>query len=303
MGKSGLHEKVPDEAMIRFALGTAQFGLDYGVANRTGQVGQSEVAAILNRAAAAGIDTLDTAIAYGQSEACLGKAGMTGWRVITKLPPLPPDIASVSQWIDDQIGGSLRRLGIAQLEAVLLHSSRDLLGPHCDGYLRTLTHVKSAGLTRALGVSIYEPAELDDLWPIWRPDIVQAPCNVLDRRLIRSGWLERLTRHGVRVHVRSAFLQGLLLMPPERRPDGFEPWSAILNRWTAWCNERGVSALQGALAFVRNLNGVEFVVVGVDAVQQLQQILALSTVNEPPPPEDIFSEDRNLIDPSRWRAA
>jgi aryl-alcohol dehydrogenase-like predicted oxidoreductase len=298
-----MHEKVSAEAMIRFALGTAQFGLDYGVANRSGQVGQSEVAAILCCAAAAGIDTLDTAIAYGQSEASLGLVGMTGWRVITKLPPLPHDISDVPRWIDDQIGGSLRRLGITQLEAVLLHSSRDLLGRHRDTYLRTLSDVKSAGLTRAVGVSIYEPAELDDLWPIWRPDIVQAPCNVLDRRLTRSGWLERLSRHGVRVHVRSAFLQGLLLMPPERRPDGFEPWSAVLDRWSAWCNGRGVSPLQGALAFVQALNGVEFVVVGVDAVEQLQQILALSTGAEPPPPEDMFSEDRNLIDPSRWKVA
>jgi len=289
--------------MIRFALGTAQFGLKYGVANLTGQVGQSEVAAILNRARAAGIDTLDTAIAYGQSEASLGRAGMTGWHVITKLPPLPHDITDVPRWIDDQIGGSLRRLGITQLEAVLLHSSRDLFGPHREAYLRALNEVKSAGLARALGVSIYEPAELDDVWPIWRPDVVQAPCNVLDRRLIRSGWLERLSFHGVRVHVRSAFLQGLLLIPPERRPDGFEQWSTILDRWTAWCNGRGVLPLQGALAFVRSLNGVEFVVIGVDAVQQLQQILTLSAVAGPPPPEDMFSEDRNLIDPSRWKVA
>jgi aryl-alcohol dehydrogenase-like predicted oxidoreductase len=303
MGQPGLLEKVPIDAMIRLALGSAQFGLKYGVANVSGQVGQSEVLAILNCAAAAGIDTLDTAIGYGQSEASLGRAGMAGWRVITKLPPLPPDITAVPQWIDDQIGGSLRRLGITQLEAVLLHSSRDLLGAHREAYLRTLMDAKNAGLARALGVSIYDTAELDDLWPIWRPDIVQAPCNVLDRRLIRSGWLERLSRHGVRVHVRSAFLQGLLLMPPERRPDGFERWRGILDRWTAWCNGCGVSPLQGALAFTQRLNGVELVVVGVDGIQQLEQILALSAVGEPPPPEDMFSEDRNLIDPSRWKVA
>ena len=98
-------------------------------------------------------------------------------------------------------------------------------------------------------------------------------------------------------------LQGLLLIPPERRPDEFAPWSSILGRWTAWCNGRGVLPLQGALAFVHSLNGVEFVVIGVDAVQQLQQILTLSSVAGPPPPEDMFSEDRNLIDPSRWKVA
>lgn len=289
--------------MTRLALGTVQFGLDYGVANVSGQVGQSEVAAILNRAAAAGIDTLDTAIAYGQSEAALGRAGVKGWRVITKLPPLPPDITAVPRWIDDQIDGSLSRLGITQLEAVLLHRGGDLLGRQGEDYLRALIDMKAAGLTRALGVSVYDPAELDVLWPIWRPDVVQAPCNVLDRRLIRSGWLDRLNQNMVRVQVRSAFLQGLLLLSSERRPEGFARWRIILDRWTAWCDDRGVSQLRGALAFVRALPGIEFVVVGVDSAKHLEQVLAISTVDDPLPPDDMFSEDRDLIDPSRWKVA
>jgi aryl-alcohol dehydrogenase-like predicted oxidoreductase len=303
MGQPGLPEKVPAEAMIRLALGTVQFGLNYGVANVSGQVGQSEVAAILDRAAAAGIDTLDTAIAYGQSEAALGRAGVKNWRVITKLPALPQEVAAVPRWIDDQIDGSLRRLGITQLEAVLLHRGDDLLGRHGEEYLQALIDAKKSGLTRALGVSVYDPAELDVLWPIWRPDVVQAPCNVLDRRLIRSGWLDRLTQNKVRVHVRSAFLQGLLLLPPERRPEGFAPWRVILDRWTAWCDGLGVSPLRGALAFVRALRGIEFVVVGVDSATHLQEVLALPAVAEPLPPDDMFCEDRDLIDPSRWKVA
>jgi len=303
MGQPGLHEKVPAEDMTRLALGTVQFGLDYGVANVSGQVGQSEVAAILNVAAAAGIDTLDTAIAYGQSEAALGRAGVKSWRVITKLPPLPQDVTAVPGWINEQIDGSLRRLGITQLEAVLLHRSGDLLGRHGDDYLRALIDMKAAGLTRALGVSVYDPAELDVLWPIWRPDVVQAPCNVLDRRLIRSGWLDRLNQNKIRVQVRSAFLQGLLLLPAERRPEGFAPWNVILDRWVAWCDGRGVSPLRGALSFVRALPGIEFAVVCVDSAKHLEEVLALSAVAEPLPPDDMFSEDRDLIDPSRWKVA
>ncbi len=303
MGQPGLHEKVPADAMIRLALGTVQFGLDYGVANVSGQVSPSEVSAILNRATAAGIDTLDTAIAYGQSEACLGNAGMTGWRVITKLPPLPQEVDSVPQWFDAQIEGSLGRLGIAQLDTVLLHRASDLLGPHAETLLRTLIGAKAAGLTRSLGVSIYDPAELDGLWPIWRPDVVQAPCNVLDRRLIRSGWLDHLYRSGVRVHVRSAFLQGLLLMPAQRRPERFAPWRVILDRWTEWCMEHEVSPVRGALAFVGAVRGVDLLVVGVDSAAHLDEVLAHSSATEPLPPDDLFSEDKNLIDPSRWKAA
>jgi hypothetical protein len=297
-----MSEKVSNEAMIRLALGTVQFGLNYGIANRSGQVVESEVGAILARAAAVGIDTLDTAIAYGQSEACLGRAGVTGWRVITKLPPLSQPVADVAQWVEEQIGGSLRRLGIAQLEAILLHRSHDLLGPQGETYLRTLHDLKAAGLTRAIGVSVYDPWELDRLWPFWRPDVVQAPCNVLDRRLIHSGWLGRLVSAGARVHLRSAFLQGLLLMPARGRPDMFARWTGILDRWSGWCDERAVSPLAGALAFVQSLPGVERLVVGVDCTAHLEEILAASFA-ESVPPDDLFSEDRDLIDPSRWTAA
>ena len=100
------------------------------------------------------------------------------------------------------------------MEAVLLHFPGDLLSETGRDYIDALQALKSEGLIRAAGISIYDPSELNDIWPLWKPDIVQAPFNVLDRRLLHSGWLQKLIDHGVRVHTRSAFLQGLLLMPP-----------------------------------------------------------------------------------------
>jgi aryl-alcohol dehydrogenase-like predicted oxidoreductase len=296
-------KKAPPDAMTRLALGTAQFGLNYGVANCSGQVGQTEIADILALAAAAGIDTLDTAIAYGQSETQLGRAGLAGWRVITKIPPLPAGVAAVHEWIVGQVTDSLGRLRIGQLEAILLHRSSDLLGPRGEVYLQSLIALKEKGLTRALGVSIYDPSELDDMWAMWSPDLVQAPFNVLDRRLLHSGWLDRLVREGVRVHLRSAFLQGLLLIPRDRRPGGFAPWSSILDRWLQWCATNDVSPLRGALTFARSLGGAEFVVVGVDSASHLGEVLSLCSDDQPVPPEDLFSGDRDLIDPSRWKIA
>jgi hypothetical protein len=288
--------------VARLALGTAQFGLNYGIANRSGRISQDEVSDILKRAAAAGIDTLDTAVAYGESELSLGRAGVSGWRVVTKLPPLPHDVAGVERWIHSQIEGSLQRLGIAQLDAVLLHRPADLLGAHGAEYRLALDAAKRAGLARTLGVSIYGPEEMDSLWEVWRPELVQAPCNVLDRRLIHSGWLERLGNAQVRVHLRSAFLQGLLLMKSEDRPSAFMPWKRLLDRWATWCKENQVAPLHGALAFVCGLPGVERFVIGVDSAAHLQEILGLEPTPAPVPPEDMYCDDKELIDPSRWRA-
>jgi aryl-alcohol dehydrogenase-like predicted oxidoreductase len=124
---------------------------------------------------------------------------------------------------------------------------------------------------------------------------------VLDRRLLRSGWLDRLRARGVRVHARSLFLQGLLLMPALRRPAWFDPWEALLARWTRWCDEHAVTPLQGALAFAGSVPGIERLVVGVDSVSQWDEISRAESAGGPVPPEDLFSEDVDLIEPSRWK--
>lgn len=288
------------QAGSRLALGTAQFGRRYGIANTSGQVPRETVAAILELARAEGIDTLDTAVAYGESEACLGEVGVAPWRIVTKLPALPGDDADVGEWVETQVRGSLQRLRRERLEGLLLHRSADLHGPHGAALLGALASLKSRELIAAAGISIYDPGELDALWPSWQPDIVQAPCNVLDRRMVHSGWLARLARQGVRVHLRSVFLQGLLLMPSETRPGRFARWRPTLDRWLAWCAAQGESPLQAALAFGCGLPGVERVIVGVESVRQLRELMAAAARAAPAPPEELCSGDRDLIEPRRW---
>lgn len=301
MGECREPAQAPGAAMSRLALGTAQFGLKYGVANEGGQVGPDVVAAILARAAAANVDTLDTAIAYGNSEMVLGEAGVGAWHVITKLPGLPADVEDLGSWVVGRMRESAERLRVARIEAVLLHRPADLLGARGAEYLEALAQLKRTGLARAVGVSIYEPAECEALWRVWKPDIVQAPCNVLDRRLQTSGWLARFAAEGVRLHVRSVFLQGLLLMAPARRPAWFDRWRPLLDRWAAWCAASGQSPLAASVAFVNSLPHVERYVVGVETVAQLEEILGADMRGPMNVPEDLSSEDPELLNPSRWK--
>lgn len=286
--------------MRRLALGTAQFGLDYGVANSSGKVDSTSVARILARARQSGMDTLDTAIAYGDSETQLGAAGVDGWRVITKLPALSADVMDVGAWVQASIEGSLRRLGLARLDAVLLHRSSDLLGEQGKALARSLDGLVAEGLATCVGVSIYDPSELDRIWPRWRPQMVQAPFNVLDRRLVTSGWLPRLAQQGIRVHVRSVFLQGLLVMQASRRPAWFDRWAELLDRWHGWCAANAVTPQVGALAFVAAQEQIERFVMGIDSLQQLEELLQ-QPAEVPLPPEELRTDDRELIEPLRWR--
>ena len=301
MGEPRLSQKARQPAVSKLALGTVQFGLRYGVANATGRVAPEAVAAILKLAARHGIDALDTAVAYGQSEACLGAIGVPAWRVVTKLPPLPHDIRDVTAWVDLQVRGSLRRLRIERLDGLLLHRPADVLGVGGEQLLAALAAARSRGCIAATGASIYDPFELEALWPRWQPEIVQAPCSVLDRRLVHSGWLSRLQRQGTRVQLRSVFLQGLLLMPAVRRPAFFARWQNLLDRWLAWCADHGVSPLQAALTYACTLQGVDRVVVGVDSVAQLQEILEAAPDLTLAPPEDLCSDDHTLLEASRWQ--
>jgi aryl-alcohol dehydrogenase-like predicted oxidoreductase len=283
---------------VRLALGTAQFGMSYGIANATGRISLDACGEILALARASGVDTLDTAIAYGEAEAVLGRIGVGDMRVITKLPALPDDVADVEGWVHSMITGSLTRLGIASLDAVLLHRPGQLLDRRGQRLHDALAGLKAQGLAGGVGVSIYAPDELDAILARFPLDRVQAPFNVFDRRLEGSGWLQRLSAAGVEVHVRSVFLQGVLLM--KQAPHGFERWAPLWRRWTQWIEASAVTPVRACLQFALGQPEVHRVVVGVDSVEHFQQILAAAGAPCPLPPDNLSTADVDLLDPSRW---
>jgi aryl-alcohol dehydrogenase-like predicted oxidoreductase len=285
-------------------LGTAQLGLPYGVANETGQVGRGDTRRILSRARSAGVDTLDTAISYGESEQRLGEIGVAGWRVVSKLPATPEAIVDVSGWVHRSVEGVLDRLGVSRLYGLLLHRPRDLLterGPELYG---AMVAARERGLVRRIGVSVYDPSELETLFDEYEMDLVQVPFNVFDRRFESSGWLGRLRDTGVEVHTRSAFLQGLLLMPSHRRPPRFDIWKDLWHVWEAWLEDRNQSALQACLGYVLAHRNIDRVVVGVDSLAQLEEVLAAVDLGGVATdyPSVFETTDLNLINPARWRA-
>jgi aryl-alcohol dehydrogenase-like predicted oxidoreductase len=256
----------------------------------------------LKRARLAGIDTLDTAIVYGESEQRLGEAGVGGWRIVTKLPECPDACSDVAAWVNDQVRGSLSRLNVTHLAGILLHRPNQLLGSKGKALWAALLELKKEGIVDKAGFSIYEPGELDVLWPDFHPDLVQAPYNVLDRRLVTSGWLQRMNREGVEVHVRSVFLQGLLLMSENDRPEKFARWSRLWATWDAWLHEQGLSALQGCLGFAMAEPNISRVIVGIDNVHQLEEIVSIAETRITQCPEILESCDLDLINPSRWNS-
>ena len=286
--------------MSQLALGTVQFGLPYGVSNQLGQVSLLAVKAMLQLASSHAIDTLDTAIGYGDSENRLGQAGTSAFKVVSKLPEVPATCTDVSAWVQEQVAGSLARLGINRLYGLLLHKPDQLFEEKGSEIYQALQRLKQAGKIQKIGVSIYAPQQLDALAPRYRFDLVQAPLNLIDRRLHTSGWLQRLAFEGVEVHTRSAFLQGLLLMPQTVLPAWFAQWPDVWAKWYEWLSGHDVSALQACLAYPLSLAGVSRVVVGADSPDQLAQIISATKQVPIADLPDLQSTDENLVNPARW---
>jgi aryl-alcohol dehydrogenase-like predicted oxidoreductase len=285
---------------VRLALGTVQFGLLYGVANKSGQVSQTEAKSMLRIASENGIDTIDTAIAYGESEKCLGEVGVENFKLVTKLPAMPNGCLDINSWINEQVSSSLARLGVSQIYALLLHKSEDLLEPNGRELYRALDSLKEKGLVKKIGLSIYSPNELELLKNYFSFDLVQAPFNLIDQRLLHSGWMQKLKDNGVEIHTRSAFLQGLLLMKEIDIPPKFSPWKHLWKKWHNWLAENNISALQCSLAFPLSFPEIARVVVGADSHQQLKEIInATSNLLHTDLP-NLLSADENLINPVNW---
>lgn len=292
--------------MSELGLGTAQLGLPYGVSNSTGQPPEDEAAAILAGALNSGIRTFDTAPAYGESEELLGRLLPAGAavRIVTKTPSLAG--AEVSEGDCDEVRRSAERslehLRRERLDALLVHHGSDLALPGGERLAATLTELRGSGLVHRLGASVYDRAELDAARECLPLDLVQLPLNAFDQRLLRDGTLEELEREGVEVHVRSAFLQGLLLMDPAQLPAQLAAAEQPLRRYHEERLRAGVGPLEAALGFVDAAPGVGTILVGTNSVAELEQCVA-ALRGRPGPAMDyapLAIENPNLTDPRRW---
>ncbi|WP_429080678.1 aldo/keto reductase [Aeromonas bivalvium] len=281
---------------MRLALGTVQFGLDYGISNHAGEVADAELGAILTLARKLGMDTLDTAQAYGKAEARLGVCNTTDFRVITKLSP-NIDAADLVVSLES----SLQRLARPSVEGLLLHRSQDA-SPALFERLADLQHQGKVG---KVGVSVYSPEELtrwlEQDYPL---ELVQLPANLLDQRFLRAGWLDRLQAMGCEIHVRSLFLQGLLLMQPALRPAYFDAFREPLARLDVWQPHR--SPLHKALALIPALPQVSRFVVGVCHAHELAAIASTYAHLNPCHDDDLATlacDEPALINPAMWRTS
>ena len=295
--------------MINIALGAVQFGMKYGVSNQAGQTEKYEVKKILEYASEKGINIIDTAPSYGDSEiaigdSILGYGNNKYWNVVTKTPNFKVN-AIENKHIDKLLENFyLSRVKLKQkiIYGLLVHNCDDLFLPGGEKIFSTMEALKKEGLVKNIGVSVYNGEQIDRLLDKYSIDLVQLPINILDQRLMNSGRLSRLKEHNVEIHARSAFLQGLLLMPINSIPFWFKPILKVLDEFHLEAKKRGMSVLELAFGFVHNINEIDKVVVGVNTLEQLQEIVNAASIKVNTGDFSNLSINNTIfINPSNWK--
>jgi aryl-alcohol dehydrogenase-like predicted oxidoreductase len=287
----------------QLGLGTVQFGLDYGVSNPGGTVSAAAVSVILTEAPALGVEVLDTAPLYGASEEVLGAHDLGPFRVVTKTPRFggseigPDQVREVVRAFRQ----SLQRLRRPAVYGLIVHLAEDLLCPGGEHIMAAMAELKGEGLVSRIGCSVYDGKEIDALLDRYDFDLIQLPVNVLDQRLVRGGHLRRLKDRGVEVHARSVFLQGLLLMEPESVPAWFEPVKPLLRRWRDAVESGGSDPVRAALAFVRDLPGIDVAVIGVNDPEQFRRCARDFTLAPSFDAGGLACDDPRFVNPALWR--
>jgi len=278
---------------MKLALGTAQFGLDYGVTNQYGQVAVGEIKRILSYATYIGIDTLDTASGYGKSEEVLGEIGINEYQIITKTTPIKNGVNEAIKCFYL----SLDRLNIDQVEGLLIHNFDDVMDKRFIGLYKKLNQLKEEGVLKKIGFSTYSPEQVDFLLKNFDFDMIQVPFNVFDIRLASGGQLKALKMKNIEIHARSVFLQGVLLSF-DKLSDYFSTWHMQFERYQAMVKDRELSLLEYALNFALNTQELDKVLVGICSENQLREIAcaAKKQINIEAYPID----DLKLLNPSNW---
>lgn len=283
----------------RFILGTAQFGSNYGITNTTGQPTQSEIFEILDMAYNYGIRTFDTALAYGDAAKRLGqwhKDRQYNIELISKFSI----VGNLDQTKQD-IVAACKQLYIEKFDALLVHDPCQISKIDINALKDFFIELKESGITRKIGISCYDVIELQDWLSVLPCDVVQCPVNIFDQRFLQAEILQLLREHKVALHVRSIFLQGVLLA--DKLPNRLSKLQSSWDKYNKVLQAKNMPRLQACLAFINSVSDrIDKAIFGVNNTAELQQISAgyANTGSCDIDFAELAVTDVDLVDPRKW---
>ncbi len=297
--------------MADLCLGTVQFGMNYGINNQIGrQPTQEESFEMIEYALQNGIKCIDTARAYGTAELVLGayieqKGIPKDVSLISKLRPnvVEEGENDVCGVVRRECEDTLRRLHIDKLNGYLLHTPEYIYQKEIvDGMVK----LKEEGLVENIGVSIYDIKEGEYALQTGVVDYIQLPYSILDQRGMRTGFIPKAKKAGIKIFTRSAFLQGLILMDKTKIPAHLSEAVPMIEKYESLVQKYEEDEVRSLIHFVADESDIDYLVFGVEEKQQLEQ--NIKKFHEKKMPEELMKEikkeitnlEQNIIFPSLW---
>jgi aryl-alcohol dehydrogenase-like predicted oxidoreductase len=285
----------------KLILGTAQFGLNYGINNIAGKPSKNEVFCILNTAFYAGILSIDTAAAYGDAENLIGEFNANkdnkSFKIITKFH------FDQKETIKNKIDQARKKLRVNYIDVLLFHSFKE----YKENFqvIESLQEEKANKNLGAVGVSVYHNHEIEELIEDDSIEIIQLPFNLLDNENQRGAILKKAKASGKTIHVRTTFLQGLFFKPINQIPNLLNPLRESLINIHSIAQQSKLAINELALNYPLSKDYIEGVLIGVDSVAHLKENIIASKVLIP---NEVWTEvdkikvtNNELLNPSIWK--
>ena len=295
--------------MSRLVLGTAQIGLEYGINNSCGKPSKNEAYNLLDNAFEKGIRFLDTAPAYGDSEEIIGeymKETKKIFNIVTKLPKI--DIKkNIKNQLMLNLDSSLKNLKMDTIDFYLIHNFSDLY--ENIEIINFLIDEKKRGKINRIGVSIYEPEELEYIINNLsdKIDVIQIPFNIFDLRWLKDDILLKAKNLGIEIMARSIYLQGLFFANESKLIQIHPRALDYVNILKEFCINKDTAIEKVAMQFAKQQKNIDYILMGCDSTIQLNYNLEIYNDDFEISKKDIdyivtcFKDvESEIYDPRKW---
>lgn len=288
--------------MKQLIVGTANFNSEYGINNFKFKYKYLKYD-LFKYLKQKKLNYFDSSFNYNLNNEFINNLNFKGSKIITKFSLPKRNKRRFLSQIYNEISNKINIFKIPYFEAILLHDIYDLKTKLNKEVVKILRKLKKEGLVKKIGVSIYSPEDLQIVFSNFQPDIIQAPINIFDSRLINSKWMKTIEKKKIDLQARSIFLQGLLLTDLRKLSKKKISKNLIfkINELEKWCQENNISRLEACLGFINSLKTVKFITVGICSKEELCEILNILNRKRKIKLKDFSVKNNKLIDPRKWK--
>ena len=278
----------------KIILGVTQFGLPYGIMNTLKIDKKKELKKIIVYSKKKKINHLYTSKYYGSANKFLASENVKIFNIITKFKKKD----MLKKNFDSELNKFKEILQVDKI-SIMIDGFEKFNKEVSLKVYKKLIKLKNKKIISKFGFSIYSFKNIDKICKTYKPDIIQCPYNIIDRRLEKKGLIKFFSKNKIEIHVRSIFLQGLLLSKPSELPKKFLRWKKIFENFYEQMKYQKYTNLEGCLNFVTKNNKINKVLIGINDLNQLKEIISVKCHKKIKFP-NIIVKNEKLINPAKW---